>query len=70
MCFGAFTATERCERCGRVHPAALVDRCLDLCAREQALQIDAELAVYLGSPEAGFFAWLANRPAEPAATDS
>lgn len=62
MCFGAFTALEPCERCGRVHPAQLVERCIEFAAKDAAAGLDAELKRYLASPEAQFFAFLATRP--------
>ena len=61
MCFGAFTALERCERCGRVHPEGLEARCIELAAAHDADGLDAELAAYLDSPEARFFSWLGAR---------
>jgi hypothetical protein len=62
MCFGALTTVERCERCGRHHPAGLDERCLDLAAADAAAGLDRELAAYFASHEARFFDWLATRP--------
>ena len=66
MCFGAFTALERCERCGRVHPEGLEERCLELAAARETDSLDTELAAYLDSPEARFFSWLGARAGAPA----
>lgn len=61
MCFGAFTALERCERCGHVHPEGLEQRCIEVASADAAEELDGELAAYLDTPEARFFAFLAAR---------
>ncbi len=63
MCFGTLSFCKPCETCGRTHPPGLVQRCIELRARDEATRLDAELERYLNSPEAAFFAWLARRAA-------
>lgn len=62
MCFGGLTTIERCDRCGRHHPADLTERCLDVAVSAASERLDEELTAFFESAEAQFFNWLAQRP--------
>jgi hypothetical protein len=61
VCYGTLSFCEPCEICGRRHPGAPAELCFERRAEAEASSLDTELARYLASREAQFFAWLAAR---------
>lgn len=57
MCYSTLSFCAQCEVCGRHHPGGPAEQCYAFVASD----IDAELEAYLATPEARFFAWLAER---------